>query len=111
MLGPNALRLREDMLALLLRGRLDDAAAVTALPALFAFTSGFVAFESARTPGDRDARQRARAARLYATLDEEDFPSRRALAKRLAKRPGEVEFTRGLHGLIAGFTPDSGLDR
>jgi hypothetical protein len=75
---------------------------VNAFLALFAYTTGFVAFETARTPGERDAKQRAQALRLYAALSDEDFPSTRALARCLAKRPGDLEFTRGLHGVIAG---------
>jgi hypothetical protein len=35
-------------------------------------------------------------------LPEEFFPSTRGLP-RLAKRPGDVEFTRGLHAVISGF--------
>jgi len=103
MVGANALRLREDMLTLLRRGGLDDADAVNAFLALFAYTTGFVAFETARIPGERDTRQRAQAHALYAALPADLFPSTRALAKRLAKRPGDVEFTRGLRGVIAGF--------
>jgi TetR/AcrR family tetracycline transcriptional repressor len=103
MMGPNALRLREDMLTLLRRGGLDDADAVGAFLALFAYTTGFVAFETARTPGERDARQRAQARELYAGLPEDAFPSTRALAGRLAKRPGDPEFLQGLHGVISGF--------
>jgi TetR/AcrR family transcriptional regulator, tetracycline repressor protein len=108
MVGPNALVLREDMLTLLRRGGLDGAAAVTAFLALFAYTTGFVAFEAARGPGERDARQRAEARELYVALPDEDFPSTRALAKRLAKRPGDVEFARGLEALIKGFAPSLG---
>jgi TetR/AcrR family transcriptional regulator, tetracycline repressor protein len=103
MLGPNALRLREDMLTLLRRGGLNEADAVSAFLALFAYTTGFVTFETARTPGKRDAKQRARAQELHEALPEGLFPSTRALAGRLAKRPGDVEFTRGLHGVISGF--------
>ena len=103
MIGPNALRLREDMLTLLRRAALDDEDAVSAFLALFAYTTGFVAFETARTPGKRDAKQRAQAHRLYAALSEEEFPSTRTLAERLAKRPGDLEFNRGLHGVITGF--------
>jgi TetR/AcrR family tetracycline transcriptional repressor len=103
MVGPNAIRVREEMLTLLRHGALDDAETVTALFALFAYTTGFVAFESARTPGDLDDRQRARAHDLYEALPEEDFPSTRALRRRLATRPGDREFTRGLRRLIAGF--------
>jgi Tetracyclin repressor-like, C-terminal domain len=102
--GPNALRLREEMLTLLRRGALNDADAVNAFLALFAYTTGFVAFETARAPGRRDAEQRARAHRLYEGLPESVFPSTRALAKRLAKRPGDREFMRGLHGVISGFS-------
>jgi AcrR family transcriptional regulator len=103
MYGPNALRLREDVLTLLKQGDLDDADAVSAFFALFAYTTGFVAFETARVPGTRDAEQRARGHRLHESLPEENFPSTRALARRLAERPGTHEFARGLHGLIAGF--------
>jgi TetR/AcrR family transcriptional regulator, tetracycline repressor protein len=103
MVGPNAVRLREEMLTLLSRGVPSDAAAVNAFLALFAYTTGFVAFETARAPGKRDAEQRARAQRLHTSLPEEDFPSTRALAKRLAKRPGDAEFTSGLLAVIAGF--------
>jgi TetR/AcrR family transcriptional regulator, tetracycline repressor protein len=103
MLGPNALGLREDMLTLLRQGGLDGAAAVTAFLALFAYTTGFVAFEAARVPGERDAKQRAEARELYVALPAQDFPSTHALAKRLSKRPGDVEFARGLEALIAGF--------
>ena len=104
MVGPNALRLREGMLTLLTRGALEDAEVVNAFLALFAYTTGFVAFEAARTPGRRDARQRAQARRLYEGLSADDFPSTRALGGRLATRPGDSEFTRGLEGVIAGFT-------
>jgi TetR/AcrR family tetracycline transcriptional repressor len=107
MLGPNAVRLREDMLTLLRRGGLDNAVAVTAFLALFAFTTGFVTFETARAPGERDAKQRARARELHEALPEEVFPSTRALAGRLAKRPGDAEFTRGLRGVIRGFAKTS----
>jgi TetR/AcrR family tetracycline transcriptional repressor len=103
MVGPNALRLREDMLTLLRRGALDDADTVNAFLALFAYTTGFVAFETARIPGKRDARQRTQAHQLYAALPDDAFPSTRALAKRLTKRPGDLEFTRGLRGVITGF--------
>jgi TetR/AcrR family tetracycline transcriptional repressor len=102
--GANALRLREDMLTLLREGHLDDADAVSAFLALFAYTTGFVAFETARVPGKRDAEQRAHGYRLHASLPEETFPSTRALAARLAKRPGDREFMRGLLGVIAGFS-------
>jgi AcrR family transcriptional regulator len=104
MYGPNALRLREDMLTLLRAGDLDDADAVSAFLALFAYTTGFVAFETARAPGPRDAEERSHGHRLHASLPEEAFPSTRALAARLAQRPGDREFMRGLHGVIAGFS-------
>jgi Tetracyclin repressor-like, C-terminal domain len=65
MLGPNALRLREDMLTLLRRGGLNEADAVSAFLARFAYTTGFVTFETARTPGKRDAEQCARAQQLH----------------------------------------------
>jgi AcrR family transcriptional regulator len=107
MYGPNALRLREDMLTLLRQGDLDDADAVTAFLALFAYTTGFVAFETARAPGKRDAEQRAHGYRLHASLPEESFPSTRALARRLAKRPGDLEFTRGLRGVLNGFAKNA----
>jgi TetR/AcrR family transcriptional regulator, tetracycline repressor protein len=110
MYGPNALRLREDMLTLLRKGHLADADAVSAYLTLFAYTTGFVAFETARVPGKRDAEQRAHGYRLHASLPEETFPSTRALAARLAKRPGDREFMRGLHGVIAGFST-VGLDK
>jgi hypothetical protein len=103
MYGPNAMRLREDMLTLLRRGGLGNANAVSAFFALFAYTTGFVAFETARAPGKHDTEQRAKGYRLHSTLPEADFPSTRALARRLAKRPAEREFTRGLDGLLAGF--------
>jgi AcrR family transcriptional regulator len=103
MYGPNALRLREDVLTLLRRGGLDDADAVSAFFALFAYTTGFVAFEAARVPGKRDTEQRAQGYRVHAALPEAAFPSTRALARRLARRPGDREFTRGLRGVLAGF--------
>ena len=103
MIGPNALRLREDMLTLLSRGGLSDSDVVSAFLALFAHTTGFVAFETARTPGKRDATQRAGARDLYAALPVDAFPATRALAGRLAKRPGDHEFTRGLNAVITGF--------
>jgi TetR/AcrR family tetracycline transcriptional repressor len=103
MYGPNALRLREDMLTLLRRGGLPDAETVRAFLALFAYTTGFVAFETARAPGKRDTEQRVLGHRLHTSLPEETFPSTRALAGFLAKRPGDREFTRGLHAVIGGF--------
>ena len=106
MYGPNALRLREDMLTLLRRGGLDDADAVSAFFSLFAYATGFVAFETARSPGKHDSEQRAQGYRVHVTLSEEAFPSTRALARRLAKRPGDREFTRGLRGVLAGFAKD-----
>lgn len=103
MLGPNAVQMREDMLTLLRRGALDDDDAVNAFFALFAYTTGFVAFETARTPGQRDATQRAKSYELHTALPDQAFPSTRALAQRLSKRPGDREFTRGLHAIISGF--------
>lgn len=107
MVGPKALRLREEALTLLRQGGLDDADAVSAFLALFAYTTGFVTFEAARTPGERDARQRADARRLFEGLPAESFPTTRALAKRLAKRPGDPEFARGLERLVGGFAETS----
>jgi TetR/AcrR family transcriptional regulator, tetracycline repressor protein len=103
MVGPNALRLREDMLALLRQRALDDEEVVRAFLALFAFTTGFVVFEAARTPGQRDASRRAAARRLYDALPEADFPSTKALTRHLARRPGDRDFTRGLEAVITGF--------
>jgi TetR/AcrR family transcriptional regulator, tetracycline repressor protein len=103
MLGPNAMRLREDLLTLLRRGGLDDASAVEAYLSLFAYTTGFAAFEAGRVPGERDLEQRAAAGELFAALPAEEFPATRALAKRLATRPGDAEFGRGLEALVAGF--------
>jgi TetR/AcrR family transcriptional regulator, tetracycline repressor protein len=105
MIGPNALRLRESILALLIRGGLEGDEAVNAYLGLFAYTTGFVAFEAARRPGKRDAEQRAAARELYLALAQEDFPSTKALAKHLAVRPGDREFARGLQAVIAGFAP------
>jgi AcrR family transcriptional regulator len=104
MVGPNAMQLREDMLTRLRQGALSADDAVNAYLALFAFTTGFVAFEAARVPGAHDARQRAKARGLYESLSDQEFPSTRALAGRLARRPGDREFTRGLHGVIGGFS-------
>jgi TetR/AcrR family transcriptional regulator, tetracycline repressor protein len=104
MVGPHALRVREEMLTLLRRGKLGKADTVTAYFALFAYATGFVAFETARPPGRRDAEQRAQTHQLHATLPQVAFPSTRALASRLAKRPGNAEFTRGLRRVIAGFS-------
>jgi TetR/AcrR family transcriptional regulator, tetracycline repressor protein len=103
MVGPNALRLREDMLTLLRAGALDAGDAVSAYLALFAYTTGFVTFETGRVPGKGDDKQRARTFELHAGLPDEDFPSTRALARRLRKRPGDPEFRRGLQALITGF--------
>jgi TetR/AcrR family transcriptional regulator, tetracycline repressor protein len=103
MLGPNALRVREEILTLLRRGALYDADAVSGYLALFAYTTGFVVFETTRVPGKTDTRQRAQAYELHAGLPDKDFPSTRALAGRLRRRPGDVEFRRGLQALIAGF--------
>jgi TetR/AcrR family transcriptional regulator, tetracycline repressor protein len=107
MIGPNAMRVREDMLTLLRRGALDDADAVNAFFALFAYTTGFVAFETARPAGQRDAKERTQAYQLHAGLPDEDFPSTRALARRLRKRPGDREFKRGLNAVISGFAADA----
>jgi len=104
MVGPNALRLREDMLTLLRHGELGESETVTAYFALFAYTTGFVAFETARPPGTRDAKQRAQTHQLHGALPADAFPTTRALAERLARRPGDAEFRRGLRAVIAGFT-------
>jgi TetR/AcrR family tetracycline transcriptional repressor len=109
MVGPNAMRLREDMLTLLRHGGLDDADAVSAFLALFAYTTGFVSFEAARTAGEHDTRQRADARRLFASLPADSFPSTRALADRLARRPGDADFTRGLDRVLRGFANDDDL--
>lgn len=103
MVGPKALELRERALTLLRRGGLRDADAVNAFLALFAYTTGFVSFEAARTPGERDSRQRDDARRLYERLPPELFPATRALANRLAKRPGDADFKRGLERLLDGY--------
>jgi TetR/AcrR family transcriptional regulator, tetracycline repressor protein len=103
MIGPNALRLREDMLTLLRKAAISDADAVNAFFGLFAYTTGFVAFETGRMPGRADAEQRSRTYEIHTALPDEGFPSTRALARRLRKRPGDAEFTRGLRALIAGF--------
>jgi hypothetical protein len=102
MIGPHAMRLREDMLTLLRRGALDDGDAVHAFLSLFAYTTGFVAFEAARDPGEHDAEKRAGVHRLYSALPDE-FASTRHLADRLVTRPGDPEFTRGLRAVIDGF--------
>jgi TetR/AcrR family transcriptional regulator, tetracycline repressor protein len=102
-IGPKAIRLREDGLTLLKRAGLSDADAVRAYLALFAYTAGFVAFEAGRPAGERDAEQRADARKLHDSLPADDFPTTRALASRLAKRPGDAEFTYGLERLLDGF--------
>jgi TetR/AcrR family transcriptional regulator, tetracycline repressor protein len=102
-MGPKAIRLREDGLTLLKRGELSDADAVRAYMALFAYTAGFVAFETGRPAGERDAEQRADARKVHASLPADEFPTTRALARRLAKRPGDAEFTYGLERLLDGF--------
>jgi TetR/AcrR family transcriptional regulator, tetracycline repressor protein len=107
MVGPNALRVREHMLTLLRRGELGESDTVIAYFALFAYTTGFVAFETARPPGKRDAKQRAQTHQLHTALPTGAFPSTRALAARLAKRPGGAEFTRGLRAVITGFARGS----
>jgi TetR/AcrR family tetracycline transcriptional repressor len=102
-IGPKAIRLREDGLTLLKRAGLSDADAVRAYLALFAYTAGFVAFEAGRPAGERDAEQRADARRVHDSLAADVFPTTRALARRLAKRPGDAEFTYGLERLLDGF--------
>jgi TetR/AcrR family transcriptional regulator, tetracycline repressor protein len=102
-IGPKAIRLREDGLTLLKRAGLGDADAVRAYLALFAYTAGFVAFEAGRPAGERDAEQRADARKVHESLPAGEFPTTRALARRLAKRPGDAEFTYGLERLLDGF--------
>jgi TetR/AcrR family tetracycline transcriptional repressor len=101
--GPKAIRLREDGLTLLKRGGLSDGDTVRAYLALFAYTAGFVAFEAGRPGGERDAEQRADTRKLHESLPADEFPTTRALARRLAKRPGDAEFTYGLERLLDGF--------
>jgi TetR/AcrR family transcriptional regulator, tetracycline repressor protein len=102
-IGPKAIRLREDGLTLLKRGGLGDADAVRAYMALFAYTAGFVAFEAGRPAGEQDAEQRSDARKVHESLPADEFPTTRALARRLAKRPGDAEFTYGLERLLDGF--------
>jgi TetR/AcrR family tetracycline transcriptional repressor len=102
-LGPNAIRVREDGLALLKQAGLSDADAVRAYLSLFSYTTGYVTFEAARPPGPHDAEQRATARKLHEDLPTDVFPTTRALAKSLAKRPGDAEFTYGLERLLDGF--------
>jgi TetR/AcrR family transcriptional regulator, tetracycline repressor protein len=106
-IGPNAIRLREDGLTLLRRGGLSDADAVRAYLALFAYTGGFVAFEAGRPAGERDAEQRAEVRKVHESLPADEFPNTRALAGRLAKRPGDAEFIYGLERLLDGFAVTS----
>jgi TetR/AcrR family tetracycline transcriptional repressor len=103
MIGPKAVRLREDGLTLLRKGGLDGRDAVDAYLALFAYTTGFATFEAARPPGERDAKERSDTRLLHEDLPPDVFPTTRSLARHLAKRPGDVEFTRGLEGLLDGF--------
>jgi TetR/AcrR family tetracycline transcriptional repressor len=102
-IGPKAIRLREHGLTLLKRAALSDADAVRAYLALFAYTTGFVAFEAGRPAGQRDADQRAAARKLHDSLPADEFPTTRALASRLAKRPGDADFTHALERLLDGF--------
>jgi TetR/AcrR family transcriptional regulator, tetracycline repressor protein len=106
-IGPNAIRVREDGLALLKHAGLSDADAVRAYLSLFAYTTGYVMFEAGRPPGPRDAEQRASTRQLHEDLPADAFPTTRALAKRLAKRPGDAEFTYGLERLLDGFAARS----
>jgi TetR/AcrR family tetracycline transcriptional repressor len=108
MMGPKAIRLREDALTLLRRGGLTPTNAISAYFALFAYTTGFVIFEAARPAGARDSQQRSAAGRLYETLPADEFPTTRALAKHLARRPGDAEFKRGLERLLDGFAAGVG---
>jgi Tetracyclin repressor-like, C-terminal domain len=103
MIGPNALRLREDMLTLLRRGALDDADAVSAYFALFAYTTGFVAFETGRTPGKADTEQRAQTYRLHASLPDEEFPQHPRPCPTPSQAPGRCRVHARLIALIAGF--------
>jgi TetR/AcrR family transcriptional regulator, tetracycline repressor protein len=106
-IGPNAIRVREDGLALLKHAGLSDADAVRAYLSLFAYTTGYAMFEAGRPPGPRDAEQRASTRQLHEDLPADAFPTTRALAKRLAKRPGDAEFTYGLERLLDGFAARS----
>ena len=108
MMGPKAIRLREDALTLLRRGGLSPSHAISAYLALFAYTTGFVTFEAARPAGTHDSRQRSAAGRLYETLPADEFPTTRSLAKQLGKRPGDTEFKRGLERLLDGFAAGVG---
>jgi TetR/AcrR family transcriptional regulator, tetracycline repressor protein len=102
-IGPKAIRLREDALTLLKQADLSDSDAVRAYLSLFAYTTGYVSFEVARPVGERDAEQRSAARTVHEDLPARTFPTTRALAKRLAKRPGDAEFTYGLERLLDGF--------
>jgi TetR/AcrR family tetracycline transcriptional repressor len=108
MMGPKALSLREEALSLLRQGGLSPTESIGAYLALFAYTTGFVTFEAARPAGPGDARQRSEARRLYETLPAAEFPTTRALAKHLGKRPGETEFRRGLERLLDGYAAGVG---
>jgi AcrR family transcriptional regulator len=103
MVGPNAVRLREDVLTLLRKGGLGDSAAVGAYMSLFAYTTGFVTFEAARPPGENDAEHRSDTRKLHEALPAAEFPTTRALARRLAKRPGDADFEQGLDRLLHGY--------
>ena len=108
MMGPKAIRLREDALTLLRKGGLSPTESIGAYLALFAYTTGFVTFEAARPAGERDARQRSQAGRLYETLPAAEFPTTRALAKHLGRRPGDAEFRRGVERLLDGYAAGVG---
>jgi hypothetical protein len=108
MIGPKAIRLREDALTLLRRSGLSPTHAISAYLALFAYTTGFVSFEAARPAGERDAKQRSETRQLHETLPADAFPTTRELAKHLGKRPGDAEFTRGLERLLDGFAAGVG---
>jgi AcrR family transcriptional regulator len=96
-LTPEALRLSESALAILLETGLDKREAASAWRSLWSYTYGSATFQLAPTPDE--ARRRTRTA--IAALDDEEFPTLLDVAGEMAAAMGdEDEFDHGLDRLL-----------
>lgn len=101
MLGPNALRGREQVLRWLLDQGFSPSLAARTYLLLTRYVIGSLATYGRSSK--REAQERKELVRLFAELDQAEFPTLTALAKDLGGQSPEAEFDFGLTALLDGI--------
>jgi TetR/AcrR family tetracycline transcriptional repressor len=107
--GPNRLRLIEQLLAMLVGAGLSRARVVDAAFVMNSYVVGFVLDETLGYPRDAPLAKRMReeGRRWFKSLPRQQYPTLVALADELVDAPADRRFNLGLRALLDGLQRDS----